>query len=130
MAQLSTYATFVGSRICMQKDLGLNGNLFGGNMLAWADEMAAIFARKATGERYLVTFKFGEILFRYPVREGDLVDFYCHTRESRHSSISFDISAEIGDKMVFSTNCIFVAVDKDGNKKNIDWDKLNKKERE
>jgi len=114
-------AVFVGSRICMRKDVGLNGNLFGGNLLSWMDEVAAIFARKETSEPYVVTYKFGEIIFTKPIKEGDLIDFYCQTIERRISSISFGIYALIGQELVFSTNAIFVAVDKEGNKVSVNW---------
>lgn len=114
-------AVFVGSRICMRKDVGLNGNLFGGNLLSWMDEIAAIFARKETSEPYVVTYKFGEIIFKKPVKEGDLIDFYCHTIEKRISSIHFVIYAVIGQEPVFSTTAIFVAVDKEGNKVSVNW---------
>ena len=119
-------ATFVGSRICFMKDLGLNGNLFGGNMLSWMDEFAAIFTRKETSEPFVVTYKFGEIIFKKPVKEGDLVDFYCHSIEKRTSSIRFNIYAVIGQEEVFRTEAIFVAVDKDGNKVVVNWDKKDK----
>ena len=115
------YAVFVGSRICMRKDVGLNVNLFGGHMLSFMDEFAAIFARKETGEKYVVTYKFGEIVFKKPVKEGDLIDFYCHAIEKRNSSIHFRIHAVIGQEPVFSTTAIFVAVDKDGNKVEVNW---------
>jgi acyl-CoA hydrolase len=110
-----------GSRICMQKDLGINGNLFGGNFLSWMDEFAAIYARQQTNEKFVVTFKFGEIIFKHPVREGDLVDFFCRTTKIGHSSIAFDICAKVQDKTVFSTDCVFVAVDKDGQKVLVKW---------
>jgi len=112
---------FVGSRICMRKDIGLNGNLFGGNLLSWIDEFAAIFARKETSEPYVVTYKFGEIIFTKPIKEGDLIDFYCQTIERRVSSINFCIYALIGQELVFSTTAIFVAVDKEGNKVSVNW---------
>ena len=112
---------FVGSRICMRKDVGLNGNLFGGNLLSWIDEFAAIFARKETSEQCVVTYKFGEIVFKKPVKEGDLIDFYCQVIERRTSSINFVIYAVIGQEYVFSTTAIFVAVDKEGNKVQVNW---------
>jgi len=118
----NTYASYVGARLCMRKDLGLNGNLYGGNLLSWIDEIAAIFARKETKEKYVVTYKFGEITFKHPIKEGDLVDFYCHTIERRTSSLKFNIYASIGNETVFTTEAIFVVVDENGNKKSVNWE--------
>ena len=116
---LADFWYFAGSRICMQKDLGINGNLFGGNMLAWMDESAAIFARQMTGEKYVVTLRFGEILFKHPVKEGDMVSFKCSVTKRGKTSISFKIQASTNENPVFETDCTFVAVDSSGNKREI-----------
>ena len=110
-----------GSRLCMKKDLGLNGNLFGGNLLSWADEFAAIYAREVTGEKYIVTYRFGEILFKHPVREGDLVRFFCQIYRKGETSVSFNIRATVNDNIVFETECTFVACDNTGRKICINW---------
>jgi len=110
----------IGSRICMQKDLGINGNLFGGNMLSWMDEFAAIFAREMTCEKFVVTLRFGEIIFKKPVKAGDLVKFYCKITKCGYTSITFDIKALVDD-IVFLTDATFVALDENGNTKIINW---------
>ena len=46
----------------MTKDVGINGNLFGGNMMAWLDESAAIYA-KMNASHDVTTLKISEILF-------------------------------------------------------------------
>ena len=84
------------------------------------------FIEKGTSEPFVVTYKFGEIIFKKPVKEGDLVDFYCHSIEKRTSSIRFNIYAVIGQEEVFRTEAIFVAVDKDGNKVVVNWNKKDK----
>jgi len=117
----------VTSKLCMTKDLGLNGNLFGGNMMVWIDEAAAIFAKLKTGEEFIVTKRFGEMLFLKPVKANDLVNFYCTLVNVGNTSITFTVEAFIdyGDTLtkehyrVFKTDCTFVAVDENGNKKKI-----------
>ena len=104
----------------MTKDVGMNGNLFGGFMLAWVDEAAAIFAHKRTREPRMVTMKFGEMIFKKPVKVGDIIDFDCDHEEIKETSISFIIAAIVNGITVFETDCVFVAVDENGKKKHIE----------
>jgi len=105
----------------MTKDVGINGNLFGGNMLAWMDEAAAIYAMTTTGEPNMVSVRFAEIVFRSPVKEGEVLNFYCEKPRQGRTSFTFDISAEVNCEERFRTECTFVAVDDCGCKKAIDW---------
>lgn len=109
----------ITSKICMVKDLGLNGNLFGGNMLAWVDEAASIFAHKTTGEPKMVTLKFEEIVFMRPVKQGDIIDFYCTNYEIGSKSITIQLMVCVETSVVFRTSCVFVAVDDEGHSKPI-----------
>lgn len=109
----------VVSKICMTKDIGVEGNLFGGNMLAWMDEAAAIYARQVAHESRMVTKQFGEITFLRPVKVGEVVEFHCGCEEFGKTSVKFDVAAWVNDKVVFTTTAVFVAVDSDGNKKVI-----------
>lgn len=109
----------VTSKICMTKDIGVEGNLFGGNMLAWMDEAAAIYARTITGEPRIVTKQFGEIVFLRPVKVGDMVVFHCDSEEFGKTSVKFYISAIVNDLVVFNTTAVFVAIDENGKKKEI-----------
>jgi len=110
----------VSSKLCMVQNLGVNGTLFGGNMMAWVDEAAAIFAHEYTRERYMVTLKFGEFEFHHPVREGDIIHFYCMNPKVGRSSISFEIEADKTDgTVVVRTSAVFVALDVNGKPKQI-----------
>lgn len=110
----------VTSKICMTKDVGTNGNLFGGNMLAWMDEAAAIFAQQITGEK-VVSVRFAEIIFKKPVREDDIIEFFCEKIKQGYTSVAFDIFAVVKHEEVFRTECTFVAVDDNGRKIPIEW---------
>lgn len=103
----------VSAYICMTKDIGMGGNLFGGVMLAWMDEAAAIFAFQSTGMR-MVTLKYSEIVFRRPVRVGDLVEFYAGNPRTGRTSFTFDLEGRVRNEVVFHTTGIFVAVDEQG----------------
>ena len=103
----------VSAFICMTKDIGTGGNLFGGVMLAWMDEAAAIYASSTTGMR-MVTLKYSEIVFRRPVRVGDLVEFYAGNPRVGRTSFTFDLEGRVRNEVVFHTSAIFVAIDEDG----------------
>ncbi len=107
----------------MTKDLGVHNNLFGGNMLAWMDEAAAIYARQMMGIPRVVSMRFGEILFKHPVMLEDIVDFFCDNPRKGNTSLTFDIIAEVRGKTVFNTECTFVSVDANGRKCPVDWGK-------
>lgn len=115
----------ITSKLCMQKDLGVNGNLFGGNMMAWMDEAAAIFAHYITKDCKMVTRQFSELQFTKPVREGDIIDFFCVIKKWGITSVEIEINALKGSPLKESeqpivffakATCVFVSVDKDGNK--------------
>ncbi|MBL0060557.1 MAG: acyl-CoA thioesterase [bacterium] len=112
----------VSSKVCMVQNLGMNKTLFGGNMMAWVDEAAAIFAREYTGERYMVTLKFGEFEFHHPVREGDIIHFFCLNPHIGRTSCAFEIEAvrSSDGTVVVKTSAVFVSVDENGKPKKID----------
>ena len=111
----------VTRKMCMTKDIGCNGNLFGGNMMAWIDEAAAIFAHLETEEKTMVTVKFDELVFKHPVRVGDIITFECLNAELGKTSIKFDVLViNEAKKVICSTKCVFVAVDENGNSKELD----------
>lgn len=115
----------VTSKLCMQKDLGVNNNLFGGFLLQWCDECAAIYAHQVTGERRMVTKKFSEFEFHSPVKVGDILEFYCETKRKGVTSIEIELKVvkekAIGTCCIVTTTCVFVCVDENGYKKAIAW---------
>ncbi len=110
---------YLGCKICMTKDVGTHGNLFGGNMLSWMDEAAAGFSRKTTGEQHMVTLKFGEVIFRRPVKVSELVEFFAFNVKTGKTSLRFELEARVKGETVFRTDCVFVALDDDNNPKVI-----------
>jgi acyl-CoA thioesterase YciA len=101
----------------MTRDLGVGGNLFGGTMMAWMDEAAGIYAHVYTSEPRMVTLKYAELIFKYPVRERDRVDFYAGNVSIGNTSITFDIEGRVGKHVVFKTTGTFVAIEENGRPK-------------
>jgi acyl-CoA hydrolase len=56
-------------------DLNSRGTLFGGSLLKWIDEEAAIFAICQLGSSSIVTKAMSEINFVQTARVGDIIEF-------------------------------------------------------
>lgn len=108
------------THLCMTKDIGVHGNLFGGNMLSWLDEAAASMACQICDSTDLVTKKLTEVEFERRVRVGQLIKIYGDVVKMGNTSITLDIEArkhnvKSGEqKMVCGTRITFVNVDEEG----------------
>jgi len=93
------------------------GNLFGGYMMKWADEMAYNAASLAYPEANFVTKLFGQFDFRSPVILGDIIKIYSEVESEGHTSCKITIWAMNARTRaeVFSTFAVMVNV-KDGQK--------------
>jgi acyl-CoA thioesterase YciA len=107
----------ITAKMCMTKDVGTHGNLFGGIMMGWMDESAAIFARKYTGENHVVTVRFSEIIFKLPVKVGQIIQFFACNPRLGNTSITMDILGKVDETIVVRTTCTFVALDEKGRPK-------------
>lgn len=113
----------ITSRICLNSDVGVHGNMFGGHLLAVMDEAAAIYAKMYTGVRRIVSRSFSGVEFRYPIREGEIFELFADNPRRGKTSFTFDIIVLVGENRRFNATCVFVAVDENGNKQEIDWSK-------
>jgi len=71
----------------MSKDLNAHGNLFGGIMLAWIDESAAIYIMRKIGYTNIVTVNMDNVNFMTPGRNGDIIQIYGEIEKIGKSSI-------------------------------------------
>lgn len=113
----------ITTHICKTLDVGVSGNLFGGQLMYWLDEAASVYAIWATGEQKVVTRHISEASFHKPIRVGELVVFNCVEPKRGKTSFSFKVLVVVGSEIRFQAECTFVAVDEQGNKKAIDWTK-------
>lgn len=113
-------------RLCLIKDTGHAGVLWGGNMMAWVDEAGAIYAGRQVKNRYMVTKAFTEIDFQSRVVPGDMVSFYGRVARVGSTSLSIDLRvtathpAANDEREVLSVRGTFVAIDDDGSKCRIE----------
>jgi len=110
----------ISKKICMTKDLGIHGNLFGGILMAWIDEAAAAFATEYCFTPNMATLRVGELLFKKPVKSGNHIRIYGDVVSLGKTSITLKIevhkySLYSGEEtLVCSTNTTFVRIDDDG----------------
>jgi acyl-CoA thioesterase YciA len=115
------FRELISKEICMTKDLGLHGNLFGGIMLSYIDKAGAIYACEQCTSDSLVTLSMDKVLFRKPVKVGDVLYFYGEVTKFGNSSIKIKVEVfrkniSIVDlELVCETSIVFVQIDKDGN---------------
>ncbi len=84
--------------VLMPKDTNAHGTIFGGVILSYIDQAAAVEA-KQHGAAFIVTVAMREVVFHEPVYVGDLVSFYTDlVRIGRTSiTVSVEVIAQRGD---------------------------------
>jgi acyl-CoA thioesterase YciA len=76
----------------MPKDTNAHGTIFGGVILSYIDQAAAVEAKRH-GAAFIVTVAMREVVFHQPVNVGDLVSFY--TRLVRVGNTSITVAVEV-----------------------------------
>ena len=100
------------------EDLNPNGSLFGGRLLSWVDEEAAIFAMCQLGkDKHLVTKFISEINFVSSGMQGDVIEMGLEVASLGRSSIT--MRAVVRNKITKATiisidNIVFVSIGGNG----------------
>ncbi|MBL4586550.1 MAG: acyl-CoA thioesterase [Flavobacteriales bacterium] len=110
------------TKVCMTKDIGVHGNLFGGIMLSWIDEAAVAMANRICKTPNMVTRKMTEILFERPVKVGYSINIYGKAVSMGNTSVALNLEARRynvyteEEVVVCTTTIVFVRIDEQGNK--------------
>jgi acyl-CoA thioesterase YciA len=109
--------TFRSRRWVRPEDLNANGTLFGGSLLRWLDEEAAIYAIIQLGNPRAVTKYMSEIDFVSSARQGDLIEI--GIRATAFGRTSLTMRAEVRnmltrDRILAIERIVFVALDENG----------------
>lgn len=99
------------------EDLNAHGTLFGGRLLAWIDEEAAIYSIVQLGTNRCVTKYMSEINFINSAKQGDIIEL--GIKATRFGKTSLTLMCEVRNKITQKTiltidTIVFVAVDTDG----------------
>jgi acyl-CoA thioesterase YciA len=101
-------------------DLGLNSNVFGGVLMSLIDDAAASYSAQLADTPRMVTIKIDELIFKKPVKLGNLLKIYGKVLEFGRTSISLYIEIRRhnvytgGQEIVTHTNIKFVRIDEEG----------------
>jgi acyl-CoA thioesterase YciA len=102
-------------------DIGLSNNMFGGVILSLIDESAISYAMQLCDTPRMVTVKIDELVFKKPVKVGNLLKVYGKVLEFGTTSVSIYIEVRKHNvyngkqETVTHTNIKFVRIDDDGN---------------
>lgn len=102
------------------EDLNPNQTLFGGKLLAWIDEEAALYTIIQLENSKIVTKYMSEINFMASAKQGDIVEIGIEVIKFGKSSLT--LKSEVRNKMTRETiltvdNIIMVNLGKDGKPK-------------
>lgn len=109
--------TFRSRRWVKPEDLNAHGTLFGGSLLRWIDEEAAIYAIIQLGNPRAVTKLMSEIDFVSSARQGDLVEL--GIRATAFGRTSLTMRAEVRNmitrqRILAIERIVFVSLGEDG----------------
>jgi acyl-CoA hydrolase len=99
------------------EDLNANGTLFGGRLLEWIDEEAALYSIVQLENQKVVTKYISEIDFKASAKQGDIIEIGIKAVKFGRASIT--LSSEVRNMMTRETiitisNIVMVNVGKDG----------------
>jgi acyl-CoA hydrolase len=106
-------------------DVNFGGHVHGGEVMKWMDQIGYALAVKFS-KGYAVTKFVDNINFNSPMKIGDLISLSAKIVSVGVTSMRIEIhvKSENLQTELISDNCscemVFVAVDKEGNKRNID----------
>ena len=110
----------ITTRVCMASQIGVHGNLFGGEMLSVLDESGAVYTCQICDTPRMVTKKIEEVIFQRPVKTGNLIKVYGSVEKIGTTSITINLEARKHNvytgvqDLVCSTKMVFVRIDDEG----------------
>ncbi len=111
---------FYSRKLIKPEDLNPNNTLFGGSLLRWIDEEAAIFAICQLNTDKLVTKFISEINFINSARAGDIIEMGMEVIRFGHTSITFrcEVRNKFNKRKIITIEqIVFVHVDENGRPK-------------
>lgn len=108
---------FFSRKLIKPEDLNAHGTLFGGSVLAWIDEEAAIYVICQLGKSNIATKFMSEIDFVSSAKLGDIIEIGMET--VRFGTTSITVKCEVRQKFTKQTiiridKIVFVHLDDNG----------------
>jgi acyl-CoA thioesterase YciA len=117
MAEIYRGMRFFSRKLIKPEDLNSHGTLFGGSVLSWVDEEAAIYVICQLGKSNIATKFMSEIDFVSSAKLGDIIEIGMETVAFGTTSIT--VRCEVRHKfsqrpIIRIDKIVFVHLDKDG----------------
>ena len=106
--------------ICKKGDIGIHDKMFGGLLLGLIDEAAASYASQICDTQRVVTLKIDELIFKKPVKVGNILKVYGEIVSFGTTSVTLYIEVRKhnvytgSQDIVTYTKIVFVRIDEDG----------------
>lgn len=110
----------VTTYICKKSDIGVHDNMFGGTVLGLIDQSAGAYASQICDTPRMVTIKIDELVFKNPVKVGNIIKIYAKVKEFGNTSVTLYMEVRkhnvyTGEQdVVVHTNIKFVRIDEEG----------------
>jgi acyl-CoA thioesterase YciA len=108
---------FLTRKLVKPGDLNANNTLFGGRLMAWVDEEAAIYAAIETRHEKVVTKSISAINFIAPAKKGDVVEIGVALKRVGKTSVTLEVKVRnlvTQNIIVEIDEMVFVCVDENG----------------
>ena len=118
-SRLASETFAVSTKVVLPNDTNQLNNLFGGQLLAWMDEIAAVSAHRHC-KRVVVTASINHVAFKNPIKLADIVTLESKVTRAFTSSMEIFIDVFVEDRITGKREkCneaifTFVAVDQNG----------------
>lgn len=111
----------VTTHICKASEIGIHENMFGGDMISLIDLSSAAYAAQVCDTPRIVTLKIDELVFKTPVKVGNILKIYAEVKEFGTTSVTLYLEVRkhnvyTGNQdVVVHTTIKFVRIDEEGN---------------
>ena len=118
-SRLASETLAITTKVVLPNDTNTLGNLFGGQLLAWMDVIASVYAQRHC-RRVVVTASVNNVSFREPINHSSIVTLEAKVSRAFNSSMEVYVDVFVEDpvsgKKRKSNEAIytFVAVDQNG----------------
>lgn len=106
--------------ICKASDIGVHSNMFGGTILGLIDQSSGAYASQICDTPRMVTIKIDELVFKNPVKQGNIIKIYGIVKEFGNTSVTLYVEVRKhnvytgNQEVVLHTNIKFVRIDDEG----------------
>ncbi len=111
----------ITTHICKASEIGVHDNMFGGDLISLVDLSSAAYAAQICDTPRVVTVKINELVFKNPVKVGNILKFYANVKEFGRTSVTIYLEVRRHNvytgtqEIVLHTEIKFVRID-EGNK--------------